>query len=579
MQYPLEEKIGDPELLVGRDREFENFGRWIANIPKRLSKSRVILARRKSGKTSFVQRIFNRLWSGNGEVIPFYLDIPESKMWYPDFAVDYYRAFASQYISFLERDASLIGRPLSLEEIRAYGAGNSIKPLVDDVNFFVQERGPGGFHFSVWKTASSAPHVFASLYKKRFLVILDEFQNLARYVYPDPNFQTAPIETLPGSFHSLSESKIAPMLVTGSYVSWLIDIAGKYLEAGRLSEIYMDPYLTPEKGLEAVYRYAEHFGEPVTNETAVMINELCMSDPFFISCVVQSNCPDRNLMAAEGVAETVGYEITDRRSEMSRTWGEYIQLTLAKVNDRHAKMILLHLSKNSDRYWTPEELRKALSLEISADEIRKRLDLLVEADVIEWGSADIDFRGLQDGTLNLILRNRFGKEIATFVPPPDLRREFREEVERLRKERDRLQGALNHLTGKVAEIQLASAFRSRKRFSLSDFFDGVGDTARLNIVSSKCRVPLLREDGKRMELDVVAESACGRVVLAEVKKWKRPVGRAEVEDFAEKVTLFSGQHPERTILPVFLSLGGFREDALALCQERGIGTAESIRHF
>ncbi|MDM8552981.1 hypothetical protein QUF72_23075 [Desulfobacterales bacterium HSG2] len=581
MQYPLEEKIGDPDLLVGRDREFANFNRWIANIPKRASKSRVILARRKSGKTSFVQRIFNRLWSENGEVIPFYLDIAENKIWYPHLAIKYYQAFASQYISFLERDERPVREPLSMEEIREYGISNSVKSFVKDVDLLTKENREGGMHFMMWETACGAPHRFASLYGKRFLVILDEFQNLAAYVYPDPNYQTSPIESIPGSFHSLSESKIAPMLVTSSYVSWLIDIAGKYLEAGRLSEIFMNPYLAPEKGLEAVYRHAECFGEPITNETAVLISELCMSDPFFISCVIQSNYEEKDLTTAEGVADTVNHEITDRHSEMSLTWGEYIQLMLSKVNDRHAKMILLHLSKHSDRYWTPEDLRDALPLEISADAIRERLNLLVEADVIEWGSSDIRFRGLRDGTLNLILRSRFEQEIATFTPaaPPDLRREFREEIERLKKERDSLQGALSNLTGKVAEIQIASAFRSRKRFALSEFFEGVGDTARLNIVSSKCGVPLRREDGKKMELDVVAESDCGRVAVVEVKKRKTPVGKTIVEDFAEKADIFSEQNPDRTVLPAFLSLGGFRKDALKLCQTRGIGTADKIEHF
>ncbi len=375
----------------------------------------------------------------------------------------------------------------------------------------------------------------------------------------------------------MSESKYAPMLVTGSYVGWLIKIAKKYLQAGRLSEIYMDPYLTPEKGLEAVYRYAEYFGVPITNETAVLINELCMSDPFFISCVIQSKCENKNLTTEEGVAETLNYEITDRHSEMSMTWGEYIQLTLDKVNDKHGKEILLHLSRYSDRYWTPKELRDRLGLEISTDEIRKRLDLLVEADLIEWGSSDIQFRGLRDGTLNLILRSRFEEEIKTFAP--DLRNEFREEIRILKKERDRLQGSLNNLTGKVAEIQLASAFRSRKRFSLSDFFAGVGDTTRLNITDVRCRIQVQRSDGKNTELDVVAESACGRVVVIEVKKWKTPVGRNVVEDFAEKAAIFSEQNPDRTVLPAFLSLGGFRGDALELCQDKGIGTAEKIRHF
>ncbi len=72
MQYPLSEKIGDPDLFVGREKEFRLLNKWLNNIPKRLSKSRVILARRKSGKTALVQRIFNQLWSENGPVIPFY---------------------------------------------------------------------------------------------------------------------------------------------------------------------------------------------------------------------------------------------------------------------------------------------------------------------------------------------------------------------------------------------------------------------------------------------------------------------------------------------------------------------------
>jgi hypothetical protein len=63
MQYPLTEKIGNPELLVGREKEFRKFQKWLDRIPDRLAKSRVILARKKSGKTAFVQRIFNKLWT------------------------------------------------------------------------------------------------------------------------------------------------------------------------------------------------------------------------------------------------------------------------------------------------------------------------------------------------------------------------------------------------------------------------------------------------------------------------------------------------------------------------------------
>jgi|GEM_PF-2287755 len=93
------------------------------------------------------------------------------------------------------------------------------------------------------------------------------------------------------------------------------------------------------------------------------------------------------------------------------------------------------------------------------------------------------------------------------------------------------------------------------------------------------RIPIQRDDGKNMELDVVAESDCGRVAVTEVRKWKTPVGKSTAEDFAEKVSVFSEQNPDRTILPAFLSLGGFTKDALEFCQSRGIGTAEKIEHF
>ncbi len=135
------------------------------------------------------------------------------------------------------------------------------------------------------------------------------------------------------------------------------------------------------------------------------------------------------------------------------------------------------------------------------------------------------------------------------------------------------------LSGRVAEYQLATAFRSKKRFALSDYFAGVKDTTRLNITGVRQRVPLQREDGKNMELDIVAESDCGRVAVVEVKKWKTKIGKNLVEDFAEKAEIYAENIPGKTILPAFLSLGGFTDDSMLLCEKLGIGTAERIAHF
>ena len=140
------------------------------------------------------------------------------------------------------------------------------------------------------------------------------------------------------------------MLVTGSYIGWLERIISQYLEAGRLTIYDFNPYLTPEEGLEAVYRYAAVYQRAITNESALQINTLCMADPFFIACVIQSGYESNDLTTVEGVVNTVTYEISDRKSEMSRTWAEYIALTLQRINDKNAKKLLLHLSKHADRY-------------------------------------------------------------------------------------------------------------------------------------------------------------------------------------------------------------------------------------
>lgn len=577
MQYPLAEKIGVPELLVGRAREFDVFGKWLDNIPRRLSKSRVILARRKSGKTVFVQRLFNQVWNANGSVIPFYFDFAEKPIWYPDLAVKYYQTFASQYISFLERDTTLVQTPLSLEEIRAYGQSKGMKPIVRDVDLLVEGRADGKGYDLMWDAAYSAPHRYADVYDRRAVVILDEFQNISLTVYMDRDLATKPLEAMAGSYHYYSESKLAPMLVTGSYVGWLMRIINKYLEAGRLKPWHFTPYLTPEAGLEAVYKYAEVYQVPITNATALLINELCMADPFFISCVIQSDYPERDLTTRDGVVNTVNHEITDRTSEMSGTWNEYIQLALLRINHYHTKQMLLHLSKHADRYWTPRELKAELQIELTEYEIQDQLVTLAESDLIERGTSDIQFRGLQDGTVNLILRNRFEEEINNFVP--NLKDEFQAKVAELQQANRRLQGMLNHLSGKLAEQQLATELRTRKRFPLSDYFTGINDDAPVNLVDVRERVTSQRADGKGQEFDVVAQSSDGRVLLVEVRKRQSKTTLTDVVDFWDKVTAYATTFPQATVRPAFLALGGFTEEAAKFCNAHNIGMAEQITYF
>lgn len=576
MQYPLSERIGDPSFFVGRVNEMHDFHKWVELITRRLAPSGALLARRKSGKTAFVQRLFNQLWSANGQVIPIYFSVPEHKLWYPSFALLYYRTFATQYISFLERDAKLINNLLRMEQIKAYGEAHGVAALVDDVEAIGQAE-KEGHPILMWERAYRAPHRTASLYDQRIVTIIDEFQYLSTNIYVREDLTGEPDESIPGSYHEISESRVAPLLLTGSYVGWMREIMRKYLEPGRIDVFDFSPYLTEEEGLLAVYTYAEALQVPINNATAVQLNTLCKADPFFIFCVINSRYPKRDLTTTAGVIATVDDTVANRKSFFSLTWQEYIGKTVKQVNDKYGKHILLHMSKHNDREWTARELKQTLHLQEDEATIHNKLLALVKGDLLEQGDADIDFHGLRDGTLYLILRHRFEKEILDHEP--NLISDFNTQVAALTKENQALRGKLNHIKGQVTEFQFANTLRSRKRFRLAEFFDGATDDQPLNLLAVQTRVMLQRPDGAKKEVDIVAQTNDERVLLIDVKNQQERPNHETVADFLEKAALYSSQHPDKTLLLAFLSLGGFTEKALELCRQHGIAWTTELQYF
>ena len=159
---------------------------------------------------------------------------------------------------------------------------------------------------------------------------------------------------------------------------------------------------------------------------------------------------------------------------------------------------------------------------------------------------------------------------------PDLKSDFLIEPEKLERDKRSLRGLVNHLTGKMAEYQLMTEFRSKKRFAPSRYFSNVADDATLNVVDVKLRTKFPRPDGKTMEVDVLAESDCGRVLALEVKKTQTPVGPAAVQDFLEKLEAFAALHPEMRLIPAFFSTGGFADEAMKLCMKTGVEMASQF---
>jgi hypothetical protein len=154
-----------------------------------------------------------------------------------------------------------------------------------------------------------------------------------------------------------------------------------------------------------------------------------------------------------------------------------------------------------------------------------------------------------------------------------------EQIAQLKKEKKQLLGQLSNLTGRVAEMQLANSLRSRKKITIDEYFQGAAHTEPLDMIAVRTRVFIQRPDGKNLELNVLAESACGHLLVVEVKKTKTKTGFNIIKAFLEKANVLAAERPEQTVIPAVLSLGGFTEEAQELLMEQGVAAAEGITVF
>ncbi|OAD24025.1 ATPase domain protein, prokaryote domain protein, partial [Candidatus Thiomargarita nelsonii] len=424
---------------------------WVHQIPKKTAKSRALLGRRKCGKSAIMQRLFNILWNENGVVIPFYFEVRDINRWLLSFADIYYRTFMSQFLSFKTRTVlDNENCPWDFAELikmaKAINNNNALKNMDVFQNCLDKEQIDQAIDF-----AFSAPGVLAGKENVFFLVMIDEIQYMTEYLYHD-KAQQVKAYNLPGAYHGLVESKVAPMLVSGSYVGWMVKMMREMFVGGRLKQTEISSKLTPEEGFETVYRYADFYEIEVTDESALVINQLTQSDPFYIASLLRSDWIERDFSTKEGVIKTLDYEVRNRKGELFGTWSEYIYSTIKAVNDRYAKQILLFLSRNREKECTRTEISEHLNGKLPESKLEEKLNALEAGDLITQGSSNFRYRGISDDILDLIFRDLYEEEI--YHTQPDVAAELTASLEK-DKEILSLKGALNDLKGRMLELVIS----------------------------------------------------------------------------------------------------------------------------
>ncbi len=599
MIYAFEERIGDPSLFCGRKQQMALLMNWVDMIPKKAAKSRALLGRRKCGKTAMMQRLFNILWNQNGLVVPFYLEVQDANQSLLAFSEEYYSTFMSQYLSFKTRRVlPLNNRPWKWEVLIEMAREIRNDSILRHIDFFREdlekERAEQAFKFAL-----TVPGECAGLENRFALVMIDEIQFMTKYIFYDPACQHQAYN-LPGFYHGLVESKLSPMLVAGSYVGWMVQMMREMFVGGRLKQTPISPRLTPEEGLDAVYRYAEINNLALSDEVAVVINQLTQSDPFYISTLLRSEWEEQDFSSVEGVINTLSYEIRNRRGELFGTWSEYIFSTLKTVNDQYAKKILLFLSKERHKEWTREEISTQIDNQLEDRELEEKLRILEYGDLIAQGSSNFRYCGIQDDILDLIFRDLYQDEIDRVKP--NIAAELTNSVAAWEREKKSLMGALNELKGKMMELivsrslnkyrktgQPIAHFQERFRPLLTE----VGKETReaLLIACSKSGFDeiwsnyyLQVPQTTQLEVDVLAQgsdaTSCWALVF-EIKNRdeKHPPSMAEAHLFMKKCERLKQElalqgKTIRFVCPVYLSAQGFNNEVETWLHEQGVLTTD-----
>ena len=538
--YALPEQIGNTELFVGRKKEFDFFlGEWYERLMGNIARSQAIVARRKKGKTAFLQRLFNILWScSESKVIPFYCAIQDRRITLASFAKEFFATFASHYLSFLTRKKDWVITPFNYIALKKHIAPYP-ELLMRSQSIDAYEK--TGNWDSMWTVASRTPFDIAVSTGVKVVQIIDEFQNINAYILDD---QKNTIDTMSGTYLILAEKREAPLIISGSEVHGLLEIVRRL--TARFKERTLEN-LPEDEAKEAIRRYAKASRTKINEQAEEKIWNLTQGDPLYIRALMQSEHNDtKDYTNEDNIIATYTREIT--QGEIYGTWAEYIVKVFLEVNERNAKRIMLYLFQTGEER-TRAQMIKDLNLDMTDLELQMKLLQLIKADLISFGSTAFRYVIAQDKTYELVFRRLFQDEIDHFIP--DIRKELRQEM-----------GRTSYEKGKFREYLVRE--RIKKPFNLKDLAEnGIDLTIKPKTILERETVKVGLRD---REIDLIVK---GSVELwIDVKDTKGKYGKRDADRWIEIKNTINEISP-KTLFATY-SQNGYTTSAKELLVSSGI---------
>src|SRR6056297_3540 len=552
IEYALPEQIGEPELFVGRKKEFDYFlGDWYRLVEKNFAQNQAIISRRKKGKTAFLQRLFNILWSagmerekGEQQVIPFYYSIRDKQVSLGYLALDFFTEFVKCYCSYQQRDKKLLSSKIKFNQLATIINDQSVKELYATMASYVEEDD----WEVMWDIASRAPSTIARDTGEKIVQIIDEFQNINEYVHDKDKDR---LNQMSGTYMQVAEFREAPLIVSGSEVHWLLKIVRSL--TGRFQSYPLEN-LPKEEAKEAIEKYARFMDTTINAEAKEKIWELTQGDPLYIKALFLSRYNQaKDYNVDDNIVEVYEKEISE--GEIYTTWMEYMLKTLCNfekaklpwtfhehenstdtVNKTNSKRIMLYLF-NEGKEKTRAEIIRDLKLPYTDQEAEEKLNALIAGDLISQGSTAFRYSITRDKTYELVFRRIYQKEIDHFVP--DIKGEIRKVL-----------GKDNYQKGKFTEFLLKE--RLKKSFNLNEITE-TGETLKIIPIDIEERKLIPTGVGKS-EIDLFIRAKNGYEVYIDIKNTQNRYGKKETDRWL-KIADYLRKNKTKTLFLVYSENG------------------------
>ena len=566
--WPVEEMVHEDEF-TDRVELLRELDQWVAAIQRMGATSTALIAPRRIGKTVLLDRLVNTVFfKPEYQVAPFYFKMTREKRTLREFLLEYATTFFRQYLAYCEQDAILFGNDsMSLEKLAslsiAHKAGQMALGYIEQFleRYTTHDEEDALIH---WDAFIRVPERLGSHSGTRVAVIIDEFQDMQTSIYNMPKELMDAKDRSEGygairlanTFDRQSQSRKAPMLVSGSAVTMVFRTVMGGPLGGRFGFKYMKPLSAPDGA--ALLHTALRYYTPdttITPELALYASTQVGGHPYYLYCLAISDCESKNFGSEQAIDRVIRYEIEN--GKIYGFWRTHFDNNRDLINQDDdtelGKKIIYYFTRYNNKPVDTKAI--AEKLKVPKNAVAKKIEKLYAADLV-YRSAEKFY------SFNDICLMRFIK----FVYEQDL-----EGVDAIDLSQ---QGMINTMKGKFLEMVVEVSMLKFNHEQLPGSWFGRTDEMEVPLFQYVRTQTVKASTSPAYQIDVLGrEQKKNRVWLCECKYTQKPMGLAQVQKLDAAAQVFR-QETEEDGRPLpdiqlwLISTGGFTNELLAYVASR-----------